>query len=196
MSGDKFMGSRFIGRIVCAALCASALARATAAQETVNTASVSGRVADPQGMVVPGAQVVARQTDTNVVRETVTDGEGRFRFPYLRIGRYEIKVSLQGFSDVVRTLNLTVGSAFELPIVLAVGGISTDVTVTGDATVLGTSWISRCSCLVRRRPIRPARSCLPKRRPFREAESRSGASEISPTTSSSTDSQPTTTRRG
>jgi hypothetical protein len=139
MSGDKFMGSRFIGRIVCAALCASALARATAAQETVNTASVSGRVADPQGMVVPGAQVVARQTDTNVVRETVTDGEGRFRFPYLRIGRYEIKVSLQGFSDVVRTLNLTVGSAFELPIVLAVGGISTDVTVTGDATVLETA---------------------------------------------------------
>ena len=51
------------------------------AQETVNSASVSGRVTDPQGAVVPGALVTARQTDTNVTRETVTDGEGRFRFP-------------------------------------------------------------------------------------------------------------------
>ena len=31
-----------------------------------------------------------RQVATNLVREAVTDGEGRFRFPYLRVGRYEI----------------------------------------------------------------------------------------------------------
>jgi protocatechuate 3,4-dioxygenase beta subunit len=60
------------------------------AQETVNSASVSGRVTDPQGAVVPGALVTARQVDTNVARETITDGEGRFRFPYLKVGRYEI----------------------------------------------------------------------------------------------------------
>ena len=79
---------------------------------------------------MPGAQVVARQTDTNVVRETVTDADGRFRFPYLRIGPYQIKVSLPGFADATRGLTLTVGSAFELPIALSVGGVSTDVTVT------------------------------------------------------------------
>ena len=118
------MRSRLIGRIICAALCASALARASRAQETVNTASVSGRVTDQQGAVVPGAEVTARQTDTNVARETVTDTEGRFRFPYLRIGPYEIKVTLQGFSDMTRSLTLTVGSAFELPLTIRVGGVS------------------------------------------------------------------------
>ena len=85
------------------------------AQETINYASVSGRVTDPQGAVVPGAQVSARQTETNVTPETVTDSEGRFRFPYLKVGPYEVKVQSAGFIDSTRTLRLTVGSAFDIP---------------------------------------------------------------------------------
>ena len=106
------------------------------AQETVNTASVSGRVTDPQGAAVPGASVTARQTETNVTRETVTDREGRFRLPYLKLGPYEITVRLQGFADVTRPLTLTVGSAFELPVALKVGSIETRVTVSAEAVVL------------------------------------------------------------
>jgi hypothetical protein len=106
------------------------------AQETVNSASVSGRVTDPQGAVVPGALVTARQIDTNVTRETVTDAEGRFRFAYLKVGRYEFVVHLEGFTDARRLLTLTVGSAFEMPMTLTVGGIDASVTVTAEANVL------------------------------------------------------------
>jgi carboxypeptidase family protein len=106
------------------------------AQETINTASVSGRVTDTQGAVVPGAQVSARETETNVTRETVTDQEGRFRFSYLKVGRYEIRVRLQGFADATRTLTLTIGSAFELPLTLRVATLETAVTVSAEATVL------------------------------------------------------------
>lgn len=113
-----------------------AASRGAAAQETVNTATVSGRVTDPQGAAVPGAQVTARQTDTNVTRETTTGTDGRFRFPYLQVGPYEITVKLQGFRDATRTLTLTVGSAFELPIALSVGGVDTTVNVEGNAMVL------------------------------------------------------------
>jgi len=107
-----------------------------AAQETVNYASLGGRVTDPQGAGVPGAAVIARQLETNVTRETVTDQNGRFRFPYLKVGRYEITVRLQGFADATRTLTLTVASAFDLPISLGVGALDTSVTVTGETTVL------------------------------------------------------------
>ena len=69
---------------------------AASAQETVNYASVSGRVTDPQGAVVAGAEVTARQTETNVVGGAITDTEGRFRFPYLRVGPYEITVRQPG----------------------------------------------------------------------------------------------------
>src|SRR5437763_940599 len=97
---------------------------------------LSGRVTDSQGGVVPGATVTARQTETNLTAETTTDQQGRFRFPYLRVGSYEVKVHLAGFADSARALTLTVGSAFEMPVTLAVAGITTDVTVSGQAAVL------------------------------------------------------------
>jgi hypothetical protein len=86
--------------------------------------------------VVPGAQVSARQTNTNVTADTATDSEGRFRFPYLKVGPYEVTVHLQGFADTTRRLTLTIGSAFDLPMALSVGGLDTSVTVTGEAPVL------------------------------------------------------------
>ena len=117
-------------------LAAAFAAPVVCAQETVNYASVSGRVTDPQGAVVPGAAVTARQVETNIARDTVTDAEGRFRFPYLRLGPYEIVVRLQGFADATRRLDLTVGAAFDLPIALAIEGVDTTVSVSGTATVL------------------------------------------------------------
>jgi hypothetical protein len=126
----------FISSFVITACWAITPVGVACAQETVNYASVSGRVTDPQGAVVPGAQVSVRQTNTNAAADTVTDSEGRFRFPYLKIGPYEVKVHLQGFSDSTRRLSLTIGSAFDLPIALSIGGLDTTVTVTGEAAVL------------------------------------------------------------
>jgi hypothetical protein len=106
------------------------------AQETVNFASVSGRVTDPSGAVVSGAQVAARQIDTNVTATAATDGEGRFRFPYLRVGAYEITVHDAGFADATRRLTLTLGSAFDLPVVLDVRTVEATVDVVAPITVL------------------------------------------------------------
>src|SRR5262249_11295784 len=60
----------------------------------------------------------------------------RFRFAYLKLGPYELSVKLAGFADVTRTLTLTVGSAFELPITLKVAGLDAALTVQGQAPVL------------------------------------------------------------
>jgi hypothetical protein len=106
------------------------------AQETVNYASVSGRVTDPQGAVVAGARITVRQTETNVARGAVTDAEGRFRFPYLRLGAYEIQVRQEGFAEWSRRLELTVGAAFDLLIPLRLEVLAERVTVMGTATVL------------------------------------------------------------
>jgi len=122
-----------LARILC---CAVLFAQLAVAQENINSASVSGRVTDPSGDVVAGAQVTARQTDTNLTRTATTDQEGRFRFAYLKVGRYEIKVQAKGFAEVARLLTLTVGAAFELPIALAIGATETTLTVTDEATML------------------------------------------------------------
>lgn len=130
------MKPTLIDPLAVVACCALAFAPNAAAQETVNSASISGRVIDPQGSVVPGAKVSARQTATNVTGEAVTDQAGRFRFPYLKVGRYEIRVHLQGFADATLSLTLTVGSAFDMSIPLTLAGLDTSVTVTAQATVL------------------------------------------------------------
>ncbi len=90
-----------------------------AAQEAVNYASVSGRVTDVTGAALAAADVVVRQIDTNVRTTATTGSDGRFRFPYLRVGAYEIAVRKSGFADSTRNLTLTAGSAFELPITLS-----------------------------------------------------------------------------
>ena len=128
-------GRRLVGLVV-ACLATASLA---AAQETINQGTISGRVLDPQGRTVPGALVSARQTATNVTAGATTDAEGRFRFPYLRIGQYELRAQLQGFKDHARTLVLSAGSAFDVAITLDVAGLETSVTVEADGEVLETA---------------------------------------------------------
>ena len=127
---------RTISTMVAVVLVATALAVTAAGQETVNFASVSGRVTDPQGGVIRGATVTARHTETNVTATTTTDEEGRFRFAYLRIGPYEIAARQPGFADVARALTLSIGAAYELPLAMSVGEVSASLTVTGQAPVL------------------------------------------------------------
>ena len=128
-------------RVGCAVVLTSALgwAAPSAAQQTVNDASISGHVADAQGGVVPGASVTAKQTQTGVTTDTVTDAEGRFRFAYLHVGPYEITAHLAGFADATRAITLTVGSAFDLTMTLTVGGLDTAVDVVGQVPVLDTA---------------------------------------------------------
>jgi len=105
-------------------------------QETVSSASVSGRVTDTQGAVIPGAVVTARQTETDVKAETVTGSEGRFRFPYLKVGRYVITAHMDGFRDGAQAVTLGIGGAFDIPFVLPVAGVETNVTVTAQPLIL------------------------------------------------------------
>jgi len=122
---------------VLVAVACSSVSRAFA-QETVNFASLSGRVVDPQGAVVPGARVSARHTQTNVAGEVTTDADGRFRFPYLKVGPYEVVVHQDGFADAKRAVTLTVGSAFDVSIDLKVATFDANVTVFAAAPLIET----------------------------------------------------------
>jgi hypothetical protein len=89
--------------------------------------------------VIPGATVVIRQTETNVSATAVSDQDGRFRFPYLRVGAYELSVKQSGFATATRALTLGAGAAFDLAIPLKVGGVESMVQVTAEAPMLETA---------------------------------------------------------
>jgi hypothetical protein len=109
------------------------------AQETINYAGVTGRVLDPSGAIVQGASVTARQLETNQVHSELTDKDGRFRFPYLRIGRYDLTAHRQGFADVTQPLMLTVGADFDVSLMLTVSANQTVAVVQGDPPVVETA---------------------------------------------------------
>jgi hypothetical protein len=116
--------------------CAAFAAHASTAQQTVDVGSISGRVVDASGGSIPGATVTATHRATNIVAAAVTDQEGRFRFPYLRIGGYDIAFTIAGFNDTARQLTISAGSAFELPVALELAGVETNVTVTAETPVI------------------------------------------------------------
>ncbi|MGH9327613.1 MAG: TonB-dependent receptor domain-containing protein [Terriglobia bacterium] len=96
--------------------------------------SISGRVADPSGAVVPGATVVAMNTETGIKRTVRTDAAGFYAFPALPIGHYQIEVQKTGFKGYSATgLVINVNSALRVDATLQVGSVSEAVTVSATA---------------------------------------------------------------
>jgi hypothetical protein len=127
------------GRLAGFVLCCAAVAGSSAAQEALNQGSIAGRVFDPQGAAIVGAAVTARQSDTNVAIETTTGNDGRFRFPYLRVGPYQLTVQVRQFRTASRAVTVSAGSAFDLRITLDVAEIDAAVTVDASTPLLETA---------------------------------------------------------
>ena len=106
----------------------------------VTTATLAGVVTDDSGAAVPGATVTVRATATDAVRTIVTDGEGRYRFPGLDPGTYEVTVELQGFQRTRRAgVTLNVGQNATIDLKLSVGRMEDVVTVVGEAPLIDTT---------------------------------------------------------
>src|SRR5688500_1518445 len=108
------------------------------AQQNVTSATLSGRIEDTRGASVNGASVVATHLETKQQLTTDSDQEGRFRFPYLRTGAYEIKIDAAGFTALTTQLTVTVGQAFDMPVKLDVAGVSAQVNIGSDVPLVET----------------------------------------------------------
>ena len=107
-----------------------------AAQETLTTASISGRVTDITGAAAEDATVSAVQLATNQRQSTRTDQQGRFQLPYLPVGQYAVTAVAPGFSESRQKIQLTVGSAFDLSFTLRVGSAMTVVDVMAEPPIV------------------------------------------------------------
>ena len=104
-----------------------------------NTGIISGRVTDPTGAVVPGAQITVTQTDTNVDNVSETNSEGLFRVPSLRDGPYRVTVTASGFKKAVREgFSLRIDENLNLELTLDVGAVSETIQVTSSIPLLDT----------------------------------------------------------
>jgi len=96
------------------------------------TASIIGRVTDPQGAAIPETKITVTNVATHVVSNTVTDSEGEYRVLALPIGTYTVTAEREGFNKLVtepRTLEINQQERMDLR--LKVGTRTETVEVSG-----------------------------------------------------------------
>jgi hypothetical protein len=124
---------RFNRGLLSVGLCCAAAATAQ------TTASISGIVLDKTGASLPNVRVTARHIDTGLIRLRETASDGRFLFPALPVGAYEVRGERQGFRPVLRRgLTLSVGETANLELQMEVGAVDQEITVLGEAPLVNT----------------------------------------------------------
>ena len=121
-------------------LCAIIASVPARAQSQATTGVIEGIVLDESGAPIPGATVTFKNTATNFERVVSTDTDGRFRGLLLPLGPYRVTVAMSGFATLVREgLNLAVGQAVNLSLVLKVSTVQEQVVVTADVPLVETT---------------------------------------------------------
>src|SRR5580700_2198911 len=107
--------------------------------QTAVTGGIEGNITDASGAVISGANVEARNLADSVVRQTVTNVDGAYRFPSLIPGTYSVTVKKDGFTTFVRgATRIDAGILYRVDARLPVGTATSKVEVTGEAPVLQT----------------------------------------------------------
>src|SRR5262249_53117035 len=92
-------------------------------------ATIVGTVTDPSGSSIPNAAIKATNAATNSVTETKSSSDGLYTLPFLEPGVYRVEASAPGFQTLRReSVTVAVGQRMNLPIQLAVGQATTEIT--------------------------------------------------------------------
>jgi hypothetical protein len=123
-------------RVYVLAVLAMALLAAPARAQ-IEQGRLSGTVADAQGAVLPGVTVTATSPGLIGTQATVTEADGRYRFPALPPGPYVLTFELSGFSTIRReNIVLALGQALTVDMQMQLATLQETVTVTGESPVV------------------------------------------------------------
>ena len=98
-----------------------------------STGIVYGTIKDSDSAVVDGARVLLIQTQQAVLRSTLSETDGGYRFENVLPGAYELRVSRADFSIHRVTIEIHAGEIIDIPVTLGFTPITDSVTVTAEA---------------------------------------------------------------
>jgi len=102
--------------------------------QTTSSATLRGTVTDPNGAVVPGANVTLTFVATQTERKTRTSSDGVYTLTSLIPGNYTLTVEASSFKKTVKTdINLSPNETRGLDVEMAVGATTETVTITASA---------------------------------------------------------------
>ena len=124
--------TRFAFRSLIAVLFAALLVFCATANAQVDLGQITGVVADQSGAVIPGANVTAKNLNTNAQRSTVTSSTGAYQIPGLEPGLYQVSVASGSFKAFTAKVEVTVGGKVTVDAKLSVSTAVTEVEVIGE----------------------------------------------------------------
>ncbi|HSD48040.1 MAG TPA: TonB-dependent receptor [Pyrinomonadaceae bacterium] len=90
-----------------------------ARSQDLDTVTISGRVTDQNGAVIPGAEIQATLSKTQLTRKTTSNSEGRYRLVQLEPGNYVLRVSANGFAaQQIESVASVSGQSLEFEVTL------------------------------------------------------------------------------
>jgi hypothetical protein len=131
-------------RTILVVVLALLVATATAfAQGGSATTTLSGRVTDSSGAVIPGADVTAKNNATATTYTAVTGADGTFTIPAVNPGMYTVTVALMGFKTAsLPDVQVVTATPASVRVVLEVGQLEETVIVTGATEIVQTQTAS------------------------------------------------------
>src|SRR5579859_7385333 len=123
--------------ILCLSLTTFSLLPARA-QSTISTGSIQGTVTDPNGAVVPDANITITNKATGQVSKVTTSGSGTYASGGLVPGEYEVRVAAKGFQTQALTVPVQVGNITPGNVKMTLGASTEVVEVTGSAVAVNT----------------------------------------------------------
>jgi len=131
---EPMVSSRFVG--VVSFVLAVAIAALCDAQTF--RGSISGRVTDATGAVLPGVTVTATNNATAQSRTTTTSDTGDFSLPDLALGTYTLEATLQGFQTLKVTVEVTVSRVSSIDLKMGLSTVAETVQVSAAILTLDT----------------------------------------------------------
>src|SRR5215813_2923036 len=104
--------------------------------QRVTTGTVTGKIADVSGGVLPGVTVTLRSPEVLGVFTAVTDTSGVYRIANLPPATYDVRAELAGFQAVVGKVTVRLNAVADFDLSMSVGSVSETVTVTGEAPIV------------------------------------------------------------
>jgi outer membrane receptor protein involved in Fe transport len=98
--------------------------------QSITSGDITGVITDPSGAVVPNAKVTATNDATGQSQTVTSNGEGIYRFSFLKPGSYTVAAAASGFQNSTRKVQVGLGQASTVNISMAVASATTTVEVT------------------------------------------------------------------
>jgi carboxypeptidase family protein len=104
--------------------------------QRATTGTVTGKVADSSGAVLPGVTITLQSPEVLGQFTAVTDANGVYRVGNLPPATYDVRAELAGFQTVLQKAIVRLNAVVDIDFTLGVGSVSETVNVSGESPIV------------------------------------------------------------